>query len=222
MIRIMYLGRTYLKHIALVCATTAALLSSPLSAQMDQARSPVTNAQVVLALQGAQIPVEGVEIKMAAAISSSSPNAELEITGLSPVNSRTMRLRLDCKHHGQCIPFYASVAWPDKVPSDLDQALKSGKLAKANNTIKREPTGDTRKAQESIIIVGRTPEQFVSAMKSGHPATLLIEDGRIHIRLQVICLQSGITGDKVRVTTSDHKQSYLAEVIAPNLLRGSL
>jgi hypothetical protein len=50
----------------------------------------------------------------------------------------------------------------------------------------------------------------------------VIEGDRLHIRLQVVCLQGGAAGDKVRVSTPDHTQKFTAEILGPTLLKGSL
>ena len=59
-------------------------------------------------------------------------------------------------------------------------------------------------------------------LRSGSPATLDFDEERVHVRVQVICLESGATGDKIRVTTRDHKQIYVAEIVAPRALKGTL
>lgn len=56
----------------------------------------------------------------------------------------------------------------------------------------------------------------------GSRATLLLEGRRIHIQLQVLCGQSGDSGDKIQVTTMDRKQVYTAEILASNVVRGDL
>jgi hypothetical protein len=58
-------------------------------------------------------------------------------------------------------------------------------------------------------------------MRSNTSATLLIDDGRTHLKLSVTTLQSGATGDIIRARTADHKHIYSAEVINPTTLRGT-
>jgi len=182
----------------------------------------VEKEQVLEALACARLPVKGVEITMAAPISASVQNAELEIKSFLPLSRRAVSLRVICKHHGDCIPFYATAVWPDTVPIALDKVILRGSHTRGTFVGGRTPLAEAVKTDDAPAGLGGALVPPTSSIKSGSPATLMIEDGRIHIRLRVVCLQNGNPGDKVRVTTSDHKQTYVAEVLAPNLLRGSL
>jgi flagella basal body P-ring formation protein FlgA len=59
-------------------------------------------------------------------------------------------------------------------------------------------------------------------VKAGSPATLLLDGDHVHIRLSVICLQNGITGQTIRATSKDHTVVYTAEVVDGGVLKGRL
>ena len=59
-------------------------------------------------------------------------------------------------------------------------------------------------------------------VRAGSPAVLLLDSDHVHIRLSVICLENGSTGQKIRVESKDPRQTYVAEVIDGGILRGSL
>jgi flagella basal body P-ring formation protein FlgA len=44
----------------------------------------------------------------------------------------------------------------------------------------------------------------------------------MRITLRVICLENGARGERVRVSSTDHKRIYQAEVIDPGLLKSAL
>jgi flagella basal body P-ring formation protein FlgA len=63
--------------------------------------------------------------------------------------------------------------------------------------------------------------KVVITMRAGAHATLLLDDDRSHIQIAVISLENGIAGHSIRVSTPDHKQVYVAEVVNASLLRKS-
>jgi flagella basal body P-ring formation protein FlgA len=50
---------------------------------------------------------------------------------------------------------------------------------------------------------------------------MLMDDDRSHIQIAVISLENGVAGHSIRVTSPDHKQVYVAEVVNASLLRKS-
>jgi flagella basal body P-ring formation protein FlgA len=61
----------------------------------------------------------------------------------------------------------------------------------------------------------------VITMRAGTHATMLMDDDRSHIQIAVISLENGVAGHSIRVTSPDHKQVYVAEVVNASLLRKS-
>jgi len=49
----------------------------------------------------------------------------------------------------------------------------------------------------------------------------VMDDARSHVQISVISLENGIAGHRIRVTSPDHKQFYVAEVVSANLVRRS-
>ncbi len=70
--------------------------------------------------------------------------------------------------------------------------------------------------------------QHVTALKSSSPtmragthATLSLEHGSARVRMTVVSLERGSTGQTIRVATPDRKRIFSAEVVSANLLKGS-
>ena len=59
-------------------------------------------------------------------------------------------------------------------------------------------------------------------MRAGTQAVLLLEGDRVHIRITVVCIDNGTSGEKIRVRSIDNRQLYVAEVVDATLLKGSL
>jgi hypothetical protein len=183
--------------------TVQALLPPPLCAEAGMKRYPVTTEMVVTAMQYRQLPTEGVEVRLAAPITAAADNPMLDVQSVTQVNAHSAQLKVVCRNRTQCLPFYVSATWPE--------ASAGGILSTPANKVE-QPKASPQQA----------PSASHDAIKPGSHATLMIEEGKIHIRLQVVCLQGGSAGDEVRVSTADHKVTYKAEIVTPSLLKGSL
>lgn len=196
------------KHRNRVCLLGAALAISP-AAHAQTPRFSVTSEQVVTAMQGHAWPIEDVRVTLPTAITAAVADPRLGIETASMVTAHEARLRIVCLVPAACLPFFASAVWPEsaeavKLPSD-----RSTGSAARKSLPSAEPAADTKESSPARI-------------RAGSPVTLVLEGERIHIRLQAVCLQGGGAGDKVRVTSRDHKQNYVAEIVTPTLLKGRL
>jgi hypothetical protein len=59
-------------------------------------------------------------------------------------------------------------------------------------------------------------------IRPGDRATLVVEDARIHIELDVVALQNGSPGQVIRLATPDHRQFYRGVVVSRFRLTGRL
>jgi len=105
---------------------------------------------------------------------------------------------MECKNQGECLPFFVGLR-----VNQGDATQASGGSSQAYSTAPSLPS-----------------RAFV--VRSGSPATLLLDSDRVHIRLSVICLQNGAPGQMIRVTGKDRKLVFTAQVIDGNLLKGRL
>jgi hypothetical protein len=108
-----------------------------------------------------------------------------------------MMARVECASSAECVPFMVSV---HVNASEQAQALMS----------LPSPTNTAAAASK------------VPVVRNGSPAILEIEGNRVHIRLSVICLESGAAGQMVRAASPDRKIVYRAVVIDGSLLKGTL
>ena len=203
---------------ALLCGC---VLGCTIHLQAQAARFPVTPEQVSLAMQERDWPMSGVQIRLAATVTATSVQPSLKIDSVALRPGHEALLRMACRVHTECLPFFASAVWPVDAPMP-------NLLAKIENK-----TGSVSSSHTTNAVSAGTPESLAGSLsatnapvspviRAGSSAMLLLEGTRIHIRLHVVFAQSGHVGDTVRVTTPDRKQVYLAEVLAPDLLKGEL
>ena len=169
-------------------------------------RFSITSDQVVAAMRGHAWPVEGVRVTLPAAMTAAVADPKLGIEMASMLNAHQARLRIVCRAAAACLPFFATAVWPESAES----------VAPPSDT--NAGSGD-RKTPASA---GDKNESSAARLRAGTSVTLLLEGERVHIQMQVVSLQGGATGDKVRVATRDRKQTYVAEIVTPTLLKGSL
>ena len=168
-------------------------------------RYSVTTEQVVAAMQGHAWSTEGVRVTLPAAITAAVADPKLGVEMASMLTAHEARLRIVCRVPAACLPFFATAVWPESAVS----------VAPPTD---RKATGSERKTTASAA----ANESSAGRLRAGASVTLLLEGERVHIEMQAVCLQAGATGEKVRVASRDRKQTFVAEIVNPTLLKGSL
>jgi hypothetical protein len=167
-----------------------------------QDRFALTADIVARSISKGGIEVVGDQVTLLANVVANEPNPELDVLSVESLSDRWSGehsgthswVKLGCHLSSVCLPFYALVSWPQKP---------------AGHTI------DTSIASPAAL----KPKAIT--MRAGAHATLLMDDDRSHIQIAVISLENGIAGHSIRVTSPDHKQVYVAEVVNASLLRKS-
>ena len=126
-----------------------------------------------------------------------TPGAQFSIVGVENRTHDAARVKLRCQSSHDCLPFYVVLHGAD-----------AGSLARA--------------AQAAPLPGANRPAQKQRVIKGGDPATLVLQGSVMQIVMPVICLQNGVRGQTIRVSSTDHKKIYEAEVVETGLLKGSL
>jgi hypothetical protein len=202
---------------ACVCAWSLAILIA--DGQEVRPRFLLASSQIVSAMEERQLPTRGVQVRLAAPITAAIANPQLEVLAISLLSPHEMRLRLTCRDRSLCLSFFAIATYPEAVnPSVLKikpdgEPSEIAKYAPASKAVADVPAAS--------LPVKQAGSGLPPILHSGSPASLDFDEERVHVRIEVICLESGAVGDKIRVTTRDHKQIYVAEIVTPVLLKGT-
>ena len=180
-----------------------ALATGTVCAQTSAKRFAITDGSVLAAMQRKQVSLHGVQLRITSPMTSSVAEPELEVRTLIMADKHTAQLLVGCRNAAECLPFYASATWPAGVEVT---EIRPG--AAHRDDVSREPANHTSSGD-------------ASSLHAGSPATLLLDGARVHVMLRVVCMESGGPGERVRVTTLDRRQEYIADVIAPGLLKGA-
>ena len=196
------------------------------------ARSAIRLDQVVAALGALHVSSSGVTLL--AKLSATTPEPALEIKRVEPWGDRRARVRMGCQVHEQCLPFYVEVAWPDATSAQAALGGLPKILVAALPLAAMKPVLSGTGAVGVVPLVAPTREAATAhaaarpasashaTVEAGSRATLLLEGERLHIKVPVICLESGEPGSSIRVAGLDRKQTYFAQVVDATLLKGNL
>jgi len=188
--------------------------------QEARTRFPVDSASVLVAMQRKQLPTKDVHVEMAVPITALSAEPELEVQSVALVDTHEIRLRMSCRNSAECLPFFATATYPEAVDEKALVVKHEQPAAALAAVEQRSPLSSL--AHAGTVAAGLDAAGETPILKAGSPAMLEIDSDRIHIRLGVICLAEGAAGEKIRVTTRDHKQTYVAQIVTPTQLKGSL
>jgi|SRR5579863_2942080 hypothetical protein len=169
----------------------------PLAVPALAARYPISKEQVAAAVNRLGMPVAPEQITLLADVVASTNAPRLTVRSIEPWGEHRMTARIECGSSDQCLPFFVSLNTGSDTASEAAAA-----------------------AAQSYLPAANLPKHFV--VKSGTPATLLLDGDRVHIRLSVICLESGAPGQTIRVTDREHKMVFHAQVVDGGLLKGRL
>jgi hypothetical protein len=122
----------------------------------------------------------------------------LKVRSLEKLENNRLLARLECINSDECLPFIVDI----HVPMGSDAQITAGTEAQSLRTTQ--------------------PRNAAFAVRSGSPVTLMLEGEHVHIRLQAICLQGGAPGQMIRVTDTNHRLIYQAQVVDASVVKGKL
>jgi hypothetical protein len=163
-------------------------------------QNQVSSLRIAQAIRRAGVTVEPDQIQLLFRAQPMAPDAKLEVVHIVKLRADVMRAEMRCRDRRECMPFYVLL---HDTPAERSEETASNRFA-------------TDFAQASAV---KIKERLI---RTGDPATLILEDRNMRITLRVICLENGARGERVRVSSTDHKRIYQAEVIDPGLLKSAL
>jgi hypothetical protein len=189
--------RAWVQHIGWVIVCAWALLpAAQLAAEgVSQEIHPITPAMLVSALAKQDASLAGADISVPAGVVARAGAPDfvvLSVEAAPGANSRYW-VKIGCRNAGECLPFFASVV--------SDKPLTCGE---------RQP------------VAGRVVPAQAPAIHAGDHATLVIRRERSVIELSVVALESGATGQSIRVATPDYKQVFHGHVVSPTQIEGAM
>lgn len=162
---------------------------------------PIRTEVIASALTGIGIQVLPEQVTLMTDVVATTNAPRLSIRSMEKASDHRIIVRLECAMPEECLPFFVSIH-----PEEENGEQQSSSKAAA--------------PLPSVPVFNSRSKTF--AIRSGTPATLQLDSDHVHIRISVICLENGAAGQRIRVTSPDHRQAYTAEVIDGALLKGKL
>lgn len=163
---------------------------------LDAAVHAVLTAHAELTGADVELPMK-VEAKSEEPMLVAGPIEPVKVPGQSSDSEWSRgRVRLRCAEPGACMPFYVLVHVPP-----------TAKVV-ATKVVATKLVDDT--------------SPLPAVLHSGARVFLLIDSGRLHLRVPVTCLQGGIAGSMIHVAALAHGRIYEAAIVDGTTVRGSL
>lgn len=174
-------------------------------AMAASARFAISTDQVAAAVGKMGVRIDPSQVTLLADVVAASPNSLLQVRSVERLASDRFITRMECASREDCLPFMASVRVDQGAATQL--AAASSRLS----ILKDSSPGASSQSRTKPTLV-----------RGGSRAVLQLDGGHVHMRIPVICLQSGSEGQTVRATGPDHRQIYAAKVVGDGLLQGRL
>jgi hypothetical protein len=185
------------RFISALLLSTAAVLP----AAAASGRDAITTEQIAAAMANAGMQVSPKQVDLLTDVVANTPSPVLKIRSMEPLGDRRMMVRLDCESTDECLPFFVAVRFNQ---GDDAQAVAAKTVAASSENLHTKSPAAT------------------PTLRAGAPATLLLDGGRVHIRLTVVCLENGSIGQIIRVASKDHKEVYTALIVDDAVLKARL
>lgn len=165
------------------------------TASLPTQRFAISAGQIAEVLASSGLIVNVAQVEFLSEVSTTSDHAPLQVVSTATRAAGATIVKLRCHDNHECLPFYVLV-----------HGSKAG--AKIQLASDQEPLVETTSSPQVI--------------RGGDPAILILENADYRIRVPVICLQNGARGQRIRVTSKDHRRFFEGEVVRAGMLKGRL
>lgn len=164
----------------------------------------IGNERVAAAIGGIGMQVAPDQVTMLSHAVANTPAPQLQVRSVERWPGNRVMVRLECASEEECLPFFVSIRLDQRAP------------------VQPPASATTVAAEAATQPAAAAPEKARAAVRSGETAVLLMDGAHIHIRMAVVCLESGAVGQTVHATDANHQQTYAAQVVGAGILRGRL
>ena len=171
-----------------------------LLAQNSAQRFPLTAARVSQALLDNGVAVSRSDLNLPSSLTTAVATPDLAVREAAQAGPGLLRVRLECKIAGECLPFFALINLHD-----------SNRVVEAQEHLHASSHADLP-----------TRDRNAPALLPGQRVTLLLENTHMCITLPAISIDAGALGAEVRVSSLDRKQTYRGVVSGAAVVRGAL
>jgi hypothetical protein len=185
-----------------MASLSVALGAVTLRAADTPPRTIITREQISNALAREGVKVTPPQVESLCAVTATQSQPRLRVVSIHSLDERTAKVQMRCDRSSICLPFYLLLHWWEAGEARSASA-KWGSTVRSEHPQRRLPS-------DEILV------------RSGRRALLVFEGTDYRIQVPVLCMESGTRGQLVRVMSTDRKKVYVARVVSPTVLQGSL
>jgi hypothetical protein len=171
------------------------LAATALPALAATARVAINPTQVAGAISNAGIKISPEQVTLLADVVANQADPTLVVESMERWGDNRMKVRMNCAN-SECLPFFVAVQWGQNEPTAAGFASRGA--------------------------VGASSSVKPIVLRAGSTATLILNSDHVHIKLPVVCLESGTVGQTIRVSSLDHRQTFTAQIGDPAALKGTI
>jgi hypothetical protein len=176
------------------------LAAAVCSATAETGHYAISTEQIAATVSRAGVQILPEQVTLLTDVVATKVSPVLKVRSIERWSNERVMARLECENREECLPFFVGLRVNQR------GAASSGNLVEGLPLFSSGPAGSSK----------------AFAVRSGSPATLMLDSDRVHIRLSVICLENGAPGQMIRVTGKDRRLVFTAQVIDGSLLKGRL
>lgn len=160
----------------------------------------ISNGIIAAVISQTGLEIAPEQVSLLTEVVATTPAPVLKVRSIEKLDKQRLLARMECENRDECLPFFVSIQVGQ---SSATQTFMSSTKASATDTA----------PQSSVKSV---------VLHVGSMATLQLDGDHVHIRIPVICLESGSPGQTIRATDKNHRVVYSAQVIDGSLVKGRL
>ena len=166
------------------------------SAAASPGHYAISATSVAAAINRVGVQVSEDQITFPADIVATTQSPAFKVRSIEKLDDKRLLARMECVNGNECLPFIV----------DIRVGVETGAQFAA---VAASPSA-TPQGSRALVV------------HSGAPVILMLDDEHVHIRLPAICLQGGAPGQLIRVTSTDHRLIYQAQVVDATVVKGRL
>lgn len=160
----------------------------------------ISTSNIAQTISRAGVQVSPDQVMLPTGVVATTANPMLKVRSVEKLGNRQILARIECLNSDQCLPFFVDIQVGEGV--NAKTVLNGTEFATLESS--------TRTESHPMVV------------RSGATVMLMLEGAHVHIRIPVVCLEGGASGQTIRVTDKSHRLIYSAQVIDASFVKGKL
>ena len=158
---------------------------------------PISTGNVAATISASGMTKLPEQVTFLTEVVATSPAPALKLRSVEKIGSERLSARIECISSDECLPFFVAI-----------QTVQGSEQQIAAISARYSPAGTTSRA--------------AAVVRAGTIVNLFLDGEHLHIRIPVVCLESGAPGQSIRVQDKSKRLVFTAQVVDGSAVRGRL